>query len=353
MIPVLFYGSATTFTSNGIGRLVDAVSCEVNETLNGEYVLTMQYPIGAPLAKGLMYRRIIYAKANQEDDRQAFRICKVEKSLQRGMLTVTANHLSYDLSGFPVTPFSAAGAANAVAGLASNSMITQPFTFSTDITDTSTAFAVGEVRSIRNCIGGSDNSLLTTFGGELKFDNYDVSLLTQRGENRSVSIRYRKNLESFVNVESVEDTYSGMVSYYSSGGTRVIGNVVYPQLPVTIGFPTPKILIYDATSDFNSAPSVSDLDSFSSNYIVDNHIGNPYINTMTISFVPLWQTEEYKDLKEFETVALGDAVRIVYDGWNTVIRAYQYTYDVLSERYTKMVLGRVKPTLAQTIKQIV
>ena len=41
MIPILYESTETTFTSNGIGRLSDAVSCTVTEERNGPYELTM------------------------------------------------------------------------------------------------------------------------------------------------------------------------------------------------------------------------------------------------------------------------------------------------------------------------
>src|SRR5699024_8448619 len=45
MIPILFAADAETFTSQGIGPLGDAISCEVTEERNGVYELEMQYPV--------------------------------------------------------------------------------------------------------------------------------------------------------------------------------------------------------------------------------------------------------------------------------------------------------------------
>ena len=350
MIPILFYSTATTYTTNGLGRLKDAIKCEVNETLNSEYYLTLQYPFDGIHAEDISYRRIIYAQANQDDGKQAFRIAKIQESLDKRMLTITANHISYDLTGYPISPFTATGVANAISGITSHCLVTQPFTLTTDLTNTTTAFKVSNVKSFRNCLGGEEGSLIDTFRGELKFDNFAVSLLSSRGSNNGASIRYGKNMESFVNIRSIDQSYSGMLSYYNSGGTVVTGDVVNTSNYTT--FPTPKILIYDATTEFNSTPSVANLNSFSSSYISANNIGQPYIDTVTVSFVPLWQTEEYKYLKEFETVGLGDSVNVVYNGFNTTVKAVEYTYDVLNERYKKMVLGQKKATLLQTIRQI-
>ena len=45
MIPLLFSENSTAFTTNGIGRLADAISCVVTEERNGMYELEMEYPI--------------------------------------------------------------------------------------------------------------------------------------------------------------------------------------------------------------------------------------------------------------------------------------------------------------------
>ena len=350
MIPILYSSTATTFTNNGLGRLTDAISCKANETLNGEYYLTMKYPFDGIHASDISYRKLIYAQANQDDGKQAFRISKIQESLEKRMLTITANHISYDLSGYPISPFTATGVANAVSGITSHSLVTQPFTLTTNLTNTTTAFKVENAKSFRNCLGGEEGSLIDTFGGELKFNNFAVSLLSARGSNKGVSIRYGKNMESFMNVRTVENSYSGMLSFYNSNGTVVTGDIV--NTSTYASFPTPRIFIYDATNDFDSTPSVANLNTFSSNYITANNIGQTYVDTVTVSFIPLWQTEEYKFLKQFETVGIGDSVNIVYNGFNTTLKAVEYIYDVLNNRYEKMVLGQKKATLLQTIRQI-
>ena len=45
MIPVLYDSGERNFTSNGLGRLYDALSCTVTEERNGSYELEMTYPV--------------------------------------------------------------------------------------------------------------------------------------------------------------------------------------------------------------------------------------------------------------------------------------------------------------------
>lgn len=44
MIPCLYAEAEMSFTTNGIGKLCDTISCSVTEKRNGSYELKMTYP---------------------------------------------------------------------------------------------------------------------------------------------------------------------------------------------------------------------------------------------------------------------------------------------------------------------
>lgn len=100
MIPVLYPSNETTFTSRGYGPLSDCISCVVTEELNGSYALELRYPKSGINEEYLAVRNIIVCSPNHTTEREAFRIYKVNRSL-RDSITVWANQLSYDLSGYP------------------------------------------------------------------------------------------------------------------------------------------------------------------------------------------------------------------------------------------------------------
>lgn len=351
MIPILYERTATTFTANGLGRLPDSTECIVHEVLNGEYTASLTYPVDGLHAEDIQYGRILYMKPNQDGDNQPFRIVKIQESLDKKNYVITANHISYDLTGIPVRPFTATGAENALNGLVTNAMTICPFTVETDSTNTTTSFKVDVPKSFRACLGGQEGSIIDQFAGELEFDKFNVIHHAHRGSNKGASIRYGKNMESFVNVRSIESVYSGVLSYWKNNDTTIVGNVV--NADTASSFPSPKIYFNDVTSDFQNAPTVAQLDAKSNSYISANNIGRLYIDTVTVAFIPIWQTEEYKDLKEFETVSLGDSVLVVYGGFNFTVKAVEYSYDVLRERYKSMTLGSKRTTLLETIKKVV
>ena len=110
--PRLFPADSTTWTTEGLGVLGDAISCVVTEERNGAYELRMVYPLGGSHFDDIAVRSIILAKPNPFGGAQPFRVYSITKPLN-GRCTIRAAHLSYDLSGIPVTPFTASAASAA------------------------------------------------------------------------------------------------------------------------------------------------------------------------------------------------------------------------------------------------
>ena len=191
MNPVLYESTESTFETNGLGVLSDTISCQVIEERNGIFEITLEYPLTGIHYQEIKQRRIIFVKPNPYEDPQPFRIYRITKPLS-GKITVYAQHISYDLSGVPVSPFSSGSVTGALSGLKTNAAVTNPFSFWTDKTSTGD-FAVTAPTSTRTLLGGSDGSILDVFGGEYKFDRWTVRLYNNRGKNSGVSIRYGKN----------------------------------------------------------------------------------------------------------------------------------------------------------------
>ena len=103
---LLFPQDETIFDNNGIGALSDAISCTVTEERNGIFELEMQYPITGIHYAELTNRNILLVKPSPYHDPEPFRIYRITKPLT-GRITIYAQHISYDLSGIVVSPFTA------------------------------------------------------------------------------------------------------------------------------------------------------------------------------------------------------------------------------------------------------
>ena len=349
MIPILYESTETAFSTNGLGRLADAISAFVTEERNGSFELQMQYPITGIHYGELTVRRILLAKPNKTNRTQPFRIYRITKPLN-GIVTVYAQHISYDLSGYPVEPFDAYGAAGAFTAIAANAVAVPPFTFYTDLTDDSEQLLVEKPCSIRSLF--SDKAI-GMFGGEWIFDRFDVKLVQQRGQDRGVTIRYGKNLTSLEQDENCSNLYTAVMPYWVGS---VDGNQQYIPLnaktvPVGVGpYDYVRILPLDCSSEYKDAPSDGQLQLSAEQYIADNDLSTPKIS-MKVSFAQLEDTEEYKGMALLEHVDLCDYVTIVFPklGVNAKAECVKIVYNVLLDRVDSVELGDAIQTIADTI----
>lgn len=349
MNPVLYESTESTFETNGLGVLSDTISCQVVEERNGIFEITLEYPLTGIHYQEIKQRRIIFVKPNPYEDPQPFRIYRITKPLS-GKITVYAQHISYDLSGVPVSPFSSGSVTGALSGLKTNAAVTNPFSFWTDKTSTGD-FAVTVPTSTRTLLGGSDGSILDVFGGEYKFDRWTVRLYNNRGKNSGVSIRYGKNLMDLQQDENISNVVTGIYPYWlSSEGelTELPEKIV--NAPGTYDFT--RISAIDFSGDFEEAPTEEQLRDRANDYISSNNVGVPTVS-ITVEFQPLEQTEEYKDIALLERVNLCDTVNVEYSelGVSATAKCVKTTYDALKDKYISIELGDAKTNIADTIIQ--
>ena len=349
MKPILFEPTETAFTTNGLGVLADCVSAVVFEERNGIFEIELEYPIDGIHYAEINIGSIICATPADGKPIQPFEVYRITRPLN-GIVTIYGEHISYRLNRIPVLPYTAQTCALALQGLADNAAETCPFSFYTDkVIDgdwTNPAPA-----SIRSKLGGTEGSILERFQGEYEFDNFDVHLWTNRGANNGVTIRYGKNLTDLEQETNIESTITGILPYWENEETQVIGSIVYSD---NVGnFPYHRTEVIDFSDKFEDPPTAEDLEDEAQSYIDRNKIGVPNVN-LKISFVALWQTEEYKDLAALERVNLCDTVTVIFDrlGVSATAQVIKTTYDVLAERYTEIEVGDAKGSLGDTITQI-
>ena len=347
MKPVLFAPTATEFTTNGLGKLSDAASCIVKEERNGAFELTLKYPVEGIHYSEIRQRSIICAKPNPVDEPQPFRVYRISKPIN-GLVTVYAYHISYDLTGIPVSPYTAASVQAALAGFTTYAVVANPFTFWSDMTN-SGDFAVKSPTSVRSLMGGGvGGSILDVYGGEYKYDKYTVRLYQQRGVNRGVTIRYGKNLTDLKQDENCSEVYTGVYAYYSDGESLVETSPKVTPAPGTYDYT--RVLPLDLTAEFKQAPSAADLKTAAEEYIATHKIGVPRVS-LNVSFVQLEQTQEYKDLALLERVELCDTVTVIFErlGVNATAQVTATLYNVLIDAYDSVTIGDIRTNVAMTI----
>lgn len=348
MSMVLFPSGATTFETQGLGSVVDAISCNVHEVLNGEYELEMQYPITGTQYGNLQNRRIIFSKHDPYSEPQPFRIYRITRPMN-GIVTIYARHVSYDLSGIPVGVFDANNAQSAMQGLKNNSLVANPFLFETTM-PTVANFSCQYPQPCRNLLGGQEGSILDVYGGEYEWDEWTVHLQSRRGSDNGVRITYGKNLIDIEQDENIANLKTGIIPYWINSET---GEVIYssPQIIQAPGeFNFSSVVPVDFGEQFESQPTPQELAEAGQEYITDNKIGVPTVS-IDLSFAQLEQYSLYESTEALERVRIGDTVHVFFAqlGINVSSRVVETNYDPILNRYNSVSVGSVRANIAGTI----
>lgn len=337
MNPILYSPTERAFADNGVGVLSDAASCIVTEERNGSFEMELQYPVAGIHYADITYRSVILARPRPDAAAQPFRVYRITRPMG-GLVTVYAQHISYDLSGVAMPPFTAQGITGAFAAINASALPSDSgFTYWTDKTGTQSISSTLPL-SVRSLLGGVRGSILDVYGGEYEFDRFTVRLWAKRGAERGVTIRYGKDLTSLEQEASCAAVYTAVYPYWTSGEETVELPEKTVSVPGTFDFT--RILPLDLSSSFDDAPSVDRLRTAAQYYITDNKLGVPRVS-LNLSFTQL----------DGEHVDLCDTVSVVFPAMGVTARAkvIRTTFDVLRDRYKGVDVGDIRANIADTI----
>ena len=369
----------------GLGVLADASKCEVVEERNGSFELEMDYPISGQLYKEISFRSIIVCKPNPYDNPQAFRVYDISRPIN-GIVTIKAEHISYDLVGYPLgpnkddityepianVPFEATNMSDALSKLRQYSIRDDVFTDQTpggpfdiltegtfpDLT-TDEKISIELPNTIRSVLGG-DGGIVQKFKGELKYDNYQITICKNRGLNRGVVIAYGKNLTDLRQDANNSNVYTHIYPYWHNDaiGYRELAQKIVPVNQITEQYPYKKLLPLDLSSMFEVSdavpyPSDQQMLTLTQKYITDNELDEKPVINLTVSFEDLAKYPEFQHLVNLEVVKLCDTVKIQFPelGVDATANIIKTTYNVLTGKYTSIDIGEAKSTLTNTIAQ--
>lgn len=351
MIPVLYEANETQYTTNGIGRLADAVSCVVTEERNGAYELSMEYPSDGIHFSDITEDRIIFAKPSDNGTAQPFRIYRISKPMN-GVVTIDAEHISYLLNKIVAMPFTAGSCAEVMAKIPTVAKPSCPFSFQTDKSVTGT-YKLEEPRAIRGMLGGEQGSILDTYGkGEYEFDRFNVYLRQNRGSDRGVTLRYGKNITELVRTLDMSDVYTGIVPFWRSEDTVVTLPEGAVMSSHASDFAYQIVKPVDFSESWENAPTEAQLRNRANRYLTTNE-GWQLNDNIKVSFIALFDTEEYKQYSALQRVSLCDTVTVIYPVLDVNVKAkvVRTVYDVLMERYNEIELGNTRNSLGKVIQE--
>ena len=363
MIPRIYNNSFTTYDSNGLGLLVDAISCQVEEESNGDFELTLVYPSDGSFFYALKQDNLIKADASDSLKGQLFRIDTISKPLN-GQVTVYAKHISFDLAKNSLNEDvneKNINCENAGKHMLQKSDADSRFSVESNI-EMLGNYSMDRKTDCLSAIAGTKGSLIDTFGNGPKLlrDNFTISVLNRRGKDDNTLIAYKKNITGF----TLEEDYSEIINVIKPYATYTEDEVEKTLYIDEIGVKSPRYIEGDIVKsrwidfsdkfDEDETPTKEKLKNLAEKYFNDNSCDLPKM-TYKIEFQPLSQTEEYKEdgLAELEYIGMDDSVYIANSkyGIRDQARVIKTTYNVLADKYISIELGDPKTTLGSIINK--
>ncbi|HFJ9354427.1 phage tail spike protein [Bacillus cereus] len=358
----LYKPDETDFLHNGIGILSDAVyEATVQEDLNGVYVLSFKYPLFSPHGLDIKGQSLIQVPTPDGD--QLFRVANPSASM--GILSVFCYHVFYDLidNFIEDTNIVSKTGIGALTQLKGALQYPSKFDFFSDIGKLNNARLV-RMNPIEAMLDtGKENSFLNRWGGELKRDNFLVSILENRGRDRGVIIQHKKDLlgyEASVDWQSpitkiMPQGFDGLLLPEKYVTSANVGKYVNPKIQ-KVDFEDVKAAIGDYANDDDAIPledAYNILRQRARAMFEVNHVDQPLAN-YTVTFQELSQTEEYKDFAVLQSVYMGDTVTVQHDEDNIYIQAkvISYKYDPVKQRYIEVTLGNFKDSFTSKTNKI-
>ncbi|WP_313468703.1 phage tail spike protein, partial [Streptococcus parasuis] len=307
---------------NGV-PLHEANSAIVKEEVNGDFVLTVHYPITDSGVYQLVKEDMLIKAPVPVLGAQLFRIKKpIEND---DSLDITAYHVSDDVMKRSITPVSVIGqgCAMALSQMVQNAKTgLGDFSFTSDIMDSRT-FNTTETETLYSVLLDGKHSIVGTWEGELVRDNFALSIKRSRGADRGVVITTHKNLKSY---QRTKNSQNVVTRIHAKSTFKAEGAETDTVLTVTVDSPLIGNYPYINEKEYenNDAKTIDELKKWA-----EAKFTNEGIDKVSDAI----EIEAYE--LDGQVVNLGDIVNL--KSWKHNIDIYKeavsYEFDALTEKY--------------------
>uniref|UniRef100_UPI0005CF4787 phage tail spike protein n=1 Tax=Bacillus cereus TaxID=1396 RepID=UPI0005CF4787 len=323
----------------------------VEEELNGLFLFSFSYPLFAP--RGLEIEGMSIIKVPTPDGEQLFRVAAPKVSM--GEITAQCYHIFYDLTENLIEDIFAetTNGNGAMNRMSAGCQYKHPFQFYSDVPKIASARIVRKNPVEALLDSSQDNSFVNRWGGELKRDNFDVKMLQNRGMDRGVVIRHKKDLLGY---EGNVDWKSPITRIMPQGFDGLFLPEKYVDSPLINKYPHPKIKVVEfkhikaaigENADDEDAVPLEEayrlLRQAAKDMFAIQKVDQPKAN-YNVKFQELSQTEEYKDYKHLQSVYMADTVTVEHqeDGIDIKAKVIAYKYDPIKKEYLDITIGNFK-----------
>lgn len=345
MIPVIFKPGEKDFSTNGLGRLIDATRCEVTEEANGKYELELDYPAISKFSDYFVNGYQIKAKPNDLEDYHIFEIKQTYKDTFTNSIVVYAQSRTYKLGNRQVRLVTVDNKNGLEAMRLIESNMDEPCDiklFSDINTASSTIF---EARNVLNCIAGEQGSLLQYWGGEIKREPFKLSLLKRRGRDKVGTVRYGKDLSGLTikfdwqSIITKVLPFAELQSGLDGTSQRIYGNAVKSEY--IKNYPDVYAQYVQFTED-QGVKDLSSLNKVASKYFTAINPGcdKPKVS-IELEIEKLTDSEEAKEFAKMRNYNLFDTFNVYHKLYDIDIdtKVTGIVYDSLTEKTKKITAG--------------
>lgn len=306
--------------------LHEATSAIVKEAMNGDFILTVKYPISDTGIYQQIKEDMLIKCPTPVLGPQLFRIKKPVENNDH--LEITAYHITDDIMQRSVKPVQVT---NQTCSIALSQMVQNAktdlgnFSFTSDIQDHKT-FNMTETENIYSVLLDGKHSIVGTWEGELVRDNFSLTVKKNRGENRGVVITTHKNLKSY---QRSKNSQNVITRIHAKSAFKPEGSEHETTIKVTVDSPLINFYPYINEKEYenNNAKSVEELKKWAQAKFTNSGI-DKVSDTIKIEAYEL----------DGQVVHLGDTVNIKSSKHNADIykKAIAYEYDALKEEYISL-----------------
>lgn len=388
MIPILYSKNEKSFTSNGLGRLSESISCKVTEKRNSTYQVTLEYPVCGKLEEHLKVGNIIFCKTNYKKKPQPFDIVEVEAN--GATIRITAEHISRRLKYavfnrttlFLVDPQTTFESLNS--DMRGNVIGIDDFHFESDVTSqdikaylkddtinlSSPPCAVGDnlmdffigqngMLSRKMSLMSDGHYNVTGYGdcGDFLFDNFNVHFYKNRGDDAGVKLRTGANVQRMTFLEEDRQSVTAVCPVWK-GRNPTTGaqmekslrdfdeasdGIVYSDKK----YDYHRIVKLDLSTVFEQSPTKDEMISESKRYIADHERNNLNSYCSYSIDVPQVKSDFLDCIELCDIVTIEDVDLHI----QKKLKVTEIEYDSLRERIVRIVVGNPKPTFPELLER--
>lgn len=388
MIPILYSKNEKQFTSNGLGRLSESISCKVTEKRNSSYQVNVEYPVQGKLAEHLKVGNIVFCKTNYNSRPQAFDIVEVEAT--GATLRITGEHISRRLKYvvfnrttlFLVDPQTTFESLNT--DMRGNVIGIDDFHFESDVTaqdiknylkddtinlssppcevgDNLLDFFIGQngMLSRKMSLMNDGHYNVTGYGdcGDFLFDNFNVNFYKNRGDDAGVKLRTGTNVQRMTFLEEDRQSVTAVCPVWrgrnpTTGAQMEKSLRDYDESSDGIVYSEKKydyhrIVKLDLSTVFEQSPTKSEMISEAQRYMKDHERNNLNSYCSYSIDVPAVKSDFLDCIELCDLVTIEDVDLKI----QKKLKVTEIEYDSLRERIIRVVVGNSKPTFPELLER--